>query len=424
MLNALPRPALPIALLALCASVPVTAATFTVTHTGDSGVGSLRQALLDANAAAGLDNIHFNIPGAGPHQILPASDLPGIRSPVVIDGYTQPGASANTAAVGTNARIRIVLVGPGNNTIASLILLVGSAGSTIRGLAINNFGGSQLATGGGIAGGSCVITGNFLGTDATGEVFYPSAPGTRTGLSIGADGCRVGGPARADRNLVSGNSGTGIYVSGDNVVVAGNLVGTNKTGGLALPNSCGISVDAGALNTLIGGDNVGTATPRNVVSGNTRCGIELRSGEGHVVEGNLIGLAAFPIATIPNLGPGILVSGSRNVRIGFAVAGEISNAIFGNGGAGVRVEGPANSANPQNIAIFGNSIHVNDGLGIDLAIGLASGVTPNDPLDADAGPNGLQNFPEMTGVSYTANADAADRPPVVGAKPVVFHRCL
>ena len=47
--------------------------------------------------------------------------------------------------------------------------------------------------------------------------------------------------------------------------------------------------------------------------------------------------------------------------------------------------------------ITGNSVYANDGLGINLGIGFgAYDVTPNDPLDADAGPNMLQNFPVLS----------------------------
>ena len=67
-------------------------ATFTVVNTLDSGAGSLRQAILDANALVGSDSIEFNIPGAGVRTISPATGLPLITSPVEIDGYTQPGA--------------------------------------------------------------------------------------------------------------------------------------------------------------------------------------------------------------------------------------------------------------------------------------------------------------------------------------------
>ena len=73
------------------------AATFAVTNVNDSGAGSLRQAILSANASANvLDTITFNIGGVGPFTITPLTDLPTVIDPVVIDGYTQPGASANT----------------------------------------------------------------------------------------------------------------------------------------------------------------------------------------------------------------------------------------------------------------------------------------------------------------------------------------
>src|SRR5947207_13675747 len=64
--------------------------TFTVVNTSDSGLGSLRQALLDANAAPGADTITFNI-GSGHQVISPASALPDVTDPVTIDGTTQPG---------------------------------------------------------------------------------------------------------------------------------------------------------------------------------------------------------------------------------------------------------------------------------------------------------------------------------------------
>ena len=78
----------------LAAAMP--AATFNVTNTNDSGSGSLRQAILDANAAGGADTIAFNIVGSGVHTIAPTTELPAITSPVTIDGYSQGGASAKT----------------------------------------------------------------------------------------------------------------------------------------------------------------------------------------------------------------------------------------------------------------------------------------------------------------------------------------
>src|SRR5213592_598074 len=93
--------------VAVCSCVSASGATFTVINTDDAGAGSLRQAIVDANNQAGADTIAFNIPGTGVHTISPATELPAITDPVIIDGYSQPGSSANTLAVGDNAVLRI-----------------------------------------------------------------------------------------------------------------------------------------------------------------------------------------------------------------------------------------------------------------------------------------------------------------------------
>ena len=84
--------------------------TFTVTNTGDSGAGSLRQAILDADASPGGDLIAFAIPGSGVQTIAVATALPAITEPVAVDGYTQPGAVPNSNPYFTNAVLRIELV--------------------------------------------------------------------------------------------------------------------------------------------------------------------------------------------------------------------------------------------------------------------------------------------------------------------------
>src|SRR5690606_36004460 len=115
----------------------------------------------------------------------------------------------------------IELAGTGSSSVHGLALLVGATGSTVRGLAINRCGGPQINA----IGDDCVITGNFIGTDATGTIAYPSTPGTRLGLSVTGDRCRIGGSAPADRNVISGNSDVGVYVGCSDVVVQGNLIG-------------------------------------------------------------------------------------------------------------------------------------------------------------------------------------------------------
>src|SRR5437879_6244972 len=115
------------------------AAIISVTNTNDAGPGSLRQAILDANATAAADTITFNLTGPG-FTIFPSSGvLPTITQPVTIDGYTQAGTSSNTLASGDNAvlLIEINAAVPGNGDIG-LDVLGTAGGSTIRGLVIDN----------------------------------------------------------------------------------------------------------------------------------------------------------------------------------------------------------------------------------------------------------------------------------------------
>jgi hypothetical protein len=119
------------------------AATFTVTNTNNTGAGSLRQAITDSNAdntatVALPHNIQFAIAGAGVKTIAPTSQFPGITRPVVIDGYSQAGSSANTLAVGDNSVHLIELDGTNANPINGLVRFDnGSGGSNLRGLVIN-----------------------------------------------------------------------------------------------------------------------------------------------------------------------------------------------------------------------------------------------------------------------------------------------
>ena len=103
------------ALLCAAAATPLGGLTFTVTNIDDSGAGSLRQAILDANGSPGFDVIAFNIPGSGVHTIGLASGLPAITEWVTIDGYTQPGSSPNTnpTGQGLNTVLMIEIDGTG-----------------------------------------------------------------------------------------------------------------------------------------------------------------------------------------------------------------------------------------------------------------------------------------------------------------------
>src|SRR2546421_10028359 len=128
-------------LVGLLAVQAALGATFTVTTTNDAGEGSLRQAILEANATNGLDTITFAIDTNLPptvHTITPASALPPIADPVTIDGYTQSGSSSNTLANGDNAVLLIEISGAAIVGGDIAFRLSGVGGSTLRGLVIDN----------------------------------------------------------------------------------------------------------------------------------------------------------------------------------------------------------------------------------------------------------------------------------------------
>lgn len=244
-----------------------------------------------------------------------------------------------------------------------------------------------------------VIQGNLIGTDLTGTTAIPNMHGVRTFAAVTA--AVIGGTTSAARNLISGND-VGVFfsagvregpVTGNRV--QGNYIGTDVTGTNALPNRNGIFFMTGPAfsggdccliaNNALGGTEPGSG---NVVSGNRQTGIVLgHSAANNRIQGNLIGIGSQGTA-LPNGSSGIfMIAGATQNVIGGDMAGA-GNTIAFNDGAGIAVA-PFGASQPDRDRISRNSIFSNRGLGIDLG---ADGVTPNDPGDADVGPNGRQNF--------------------------------
>lgn len=394
------------------------ATTFTVTTAADSGSGSLRQAILDANAAqvtggtscAG-HRIVFAVPGSGLHTIRPATPLPPFVIPIVIDGYTQPGATANTLYQGDNAVLAIELdgslaggngleIGPRVNGAGGVC---GGANSQISGLAINRFAGAGiLANNGGL-----VIYGNFIGTDVTGSialgngaglVFAQNSANQNQGYSIiGDEVLGMGGSSDfvpANRNVIAGNALDGIYVGSSdpathtlNYRIRNNYIGLNAAGTAALPNAGnGIFCDSGCASSYI---------EENLIAGHTGDGVRIADssvGNGSV-RGNGIGIGVGNVA-LGNTGNGVRVSGSsRGITVGgaypFATPGQPS--IANNGGAGILIEDSAL------VDALNGSVGNNGGLGVDIA---PLGVNPNDNPDVPTGANESLNYPVITSSVY------------------------
>jgi hypothetical protein len=348
-------------LLAVCASFePVLAVTFTVTTVNDSGPGSLRQAILDSNAASTAFNvINFSI-GTGAQTISPSSPLPRISNPVTIDGTTQPGYAGKPL---------IEIEGSQAGSNPGLVISAGF--STIKGLVINRFksdGIFMYDTNGN------TIEGNFIGTDVTGSIdLGNSGDGIFGSSGIGSHVIRG--------NVISGNGGNGVSVSdGLSNHVEDNFIGTDATGTFALGN------DLNGIRASF--DSV--VARRNVISGNGQDGIF--SLGLNLFQGNFIGTDATGTLPIGNAGHGLRATIDQ---VGGVNDGE-GNTIAFNGGSGVVVTRLATVPT----TILSNSIFSNGGLGIDID---DDGVTANDACDADSNPFDLQNYPVLTSVSRSGD---------------------
>ncbi len=334
-------------LFCFAASSLAHAATVTVTGTADTvavdGAVTLREAITSINAGANTnadvvavgtygtaDTIQFNIPGAGPHTLtVGAVALPTLNVPVILDGTTEPGSSANTLAVGNNAVLNIVLQGstPG---IHGLTFFPGASGSVVRGLVISgHLFGIQLQAS------NVTVAGNFIGTNRAGTAAAANAVGVNiTNGNLGNN--LIGGTTPADRNTISGNTGSAIIINSQLTnTIQGNYIGVNAAGTAALANQSGSIVYGSLGGVAIGGLVIGgpTAQPGtgagNVISGNGASGIEIVASTGTTVgagfiEGNLIGLNAAGTTAIPNTGSGIFIDDVDLGTSGVARVGPIS----------------------------------------------------------------------------------------------------
>lgn len=285
-----------ISLLSVVMLMPAQAGnSIIVTTDADSGEGSLREAILTANANGG-GTIRFMIDAPRPYVIQLESGLPEITAPVVIDGEAQ------CATETTPSEMRVVIDGSLLSAGDGLYLTADAQGSIIRGLAIGGF-----ADGAGIYvdGATGVqISCNHLGVNAAGDDISPNdtgiyAVGDDLNLNIGA----INSPA--DRNVLSGNTRYGARVT-HHANISYNFVGVDATGQFALENGLsGIFFDASAGGTVEG----------NVVSGNGEMGILIDGASEIDVIGNLVGTNAEAVASIPNGLSGIYVRESYLVNI-------------------------------------------------------------------------------------------------------------
>ncbi len=297
-----------------------------------------------ANANPAADAIHFNIPGAGVRTISPLEALPNLtdNAGTTIDGYTQPGASPNTQLRGNDASLRIEVDASAVPSGTSGFFMLFSDNNTVRGLVISRY---LIDSGVAILGSHNTIEGNFIGTDPTGMMAAPS----RAGVTVfeGA-GNRIGGPAPASRNVIVGDNLNVVTITAGGSTVQGNYIGTNREGTASLGGLFnGIAIDS-APGNLIGGYGVGEGNLVSGNGTAIGCGIVVFSS-GNTIAGNLVGTDRDGLVAIPNGGCGISIGqGANNLVSANTIAfnGGVgvetvpgarltANSIFSNGGLGI-----------------------------------------------------------------------------------------
>ncbi|HYG83269.1 MAG TPA: right-handed parallel beta-helix repeat-containing protein [Verrucomicrobiae bacterium] len=403
------------------------AATFTVTNTNDAGAGSLRQALIDSNANAGVDTITFNIPGAGPHVISPltsysitdnshlGSGMDGSNA-VIVDGCSQPGSDCSkfplTIKVQVDAANLPVVANSG-------IFNPAGVGSTVKGLSITGgaakgysaFSQIRIAYNGRfVCLGGYTLQSNFIGIAPDG-----SANGNVSGLApctsaTAAYPTRVGGPNPGEGNVIGSNSNFGVATNipvfgagqTNGWIIEGNYFGLDPTGTQSRPNSGG-SVVSGADIAVSGAYTHPTSGVKGVIIRNNKLansskhGMYLYRSSGMTIENNEIKNST--IAGIYVLGSGITTDGTGNPPNIVQTPSVIqNNTIAGTtAGPGVAVVN-SGSFMPTRVTIQKNSIFDNSGLAIDLS---NDDVTDNGPAGTlRTGPNNLINYPEITKLAH------------------------
>lgn len=414
---------------------------------------SLRAALEQSKqltAGGHIVNIYFDLPS--PATIEIASDLPRYTQASIINDDP-----LKRITIDGNFHVGFLIDGDQSITIQGLIIkdfdLVGIMiylGGTVT-LSNNVFVGNDTAVyvnglGGGY--GDVNITGNYIGCNPFTELRDQNNKGieviTNT-ESIEDSEVWIGGLNAEDGNVIAGNSQSGIYIDNDeqttDIIILNNYIGMVDDTTPEFNNRHGIEVvkSAGGLN--IGGEYL---TQGNLIAGNKMLGVSIAESNTALIQGNIFSSNAAGTTYIPNEMGDLKVFDSPYMRIGGDTSGygnvipqgvtvesnsvNNTNLLIKHNFLGVSKSGYVYPINPDRDGLFiegatgfpeisfnqitnfnkgivilsnsvvpisKNKIYGNREMGIDLE---DDGVTANDNLDSDTGPNGLQNFPEILNV--------------------------
>ena len=280
------------------------------------------------------------------------------------DSNTIEGCYIGTNSTGTAAESGSMTVGidvlTAFNTIGGVTSTPGTgagnviSGTSSAGIEIDAFSQTTL------------VIGNAIGTNAGGTAAVPNGTGV---LAVDHSGsATIGGTTSGTANLISGNSSAGIEITGVFAAadaVEGNLIGTDVTGSLAIPNASGVEIDTGASESTVGGSVSGAG---NLISGNLGAGVEISDASFNNVWGNVIGLNAAGTAALGN-DYGVRLDsdaannmiGGRELSFGITVEQGFANVISGNNvsvnSVGVFIDGAVDNSVPGELHRHGHHRH-------------------------------------------------------------------
>jgi len=360
----------------------VASETYVVNTLADSGPGSLRQAIILANAHKGADAIDFSVAGT----IALKSALPAVRDSLDVDGSSAPGYAGKP----------VVTLDFQNN--AGLIISAGADGSMIQSLSLVDSSGAGIS----LAASGVTVAGNYIGLRADG-VTNESNRGDGVAILPGSHDNVIGNdnPAMIKTgfqlsNVISGNRGNGVSITGAGATsnrVSMNYIGTDITGTRNRGNGGnGVVVTGGANNNFIGGEATGGNNPTagvfvrppqgNLISGNYANGVLISAGaDSNEVAGNFVGTKASGKSALGNALDGVAIVGADNNRIVGTTLNQnpfvFYNVLSGNGGNGLRITDSNNTtvyANFMGIGADNEKPVPNGGDGM-LVSGNSQGVT-------------------------------------------------
>ncbi len=373
--------------------------TITVTTTSDSGAGSLRQAILDANANPDFNFINFNIPGACPRVIaLTSADLPSIVNGVRIDGWTQPGSVSNNRSKGDNATRCIVLAG--GNARRRGLNFQGSSDEQfwLQGLAFSGFKpGSNDGAALRIVGGTDNLVwgnqfGGTLSANAGSLVLLPSD----TNIELtGPSKSTVGGDLPAQRNVIADALFNGLLITSNTFL----FVTTASTDNDIIDNligSYGLQITAAGNGTGIRVETSGNTLRDNTIINSGQDGIWMQAAGAHhnVLQDNRIGIRDTICIGTFCFG-GAAGNGRHGLFLDFGPHDNVmyNNTIWNNVGDGVFMFSDV-GATSYNNWLIGTTFYNNGGAGTRFSIynGADDDAAPTQQNMANRG----RNYPVLT----------------------------